>query len=108
MKRRDFLKLIGVAPIAPSVLAAKATVPFKPNYAQEKIAKTIGYTVPIDHYYIGWTCRIIKGKGAGQIRCIASYDGATRIVTVRNPWDIMPDETSILKFMNPYGVFYET
>ena len=72
MNRRSFLKLIGVTPIAPSVLVAipkkELTVitarefvdkmpEFKPNYAQKMIADTIPFAIalediPKDKY--GW------------------------------------------------------
>ena len=60
MKRRDFLKLIGVAPIAPSVLAAKEKLPFKLNDAQKRIISdyngatktiTIGNPMAFDYIY---------------------------------------------------------
>ena len=41
MKRRDFLKLIGITLIAPSALVMKENLPFKPNAAQKMIANTL-------------------------------------------------------------------
>ena len=38
---------------------------------------------------------IVSGTGVGQQRTIASYDAATRVVTVSTAWDITPDTTSL-------------
>lgn len=51
MKRRDFLKLAGVAPIAPSVLAVKE----KPQLTVadvRKLANTMEDSVDVEHIFI--------------------------------------------------------
>jgi len=48
----------------------------------------------IDDFYNGQAVKIISGTGAGQARLIGGYVGATRIATVTEYWDIIPDSTS--------------
>jgi len=45
MKRRNFLKLIGIAPIAPSVLAAKPKKPPFRAFTQEMVDKAVCHKI---------------------------------------------------------------
>jgi len=42
---------------------------------------------------------IYSGKGRGQLRIVSTYTGATRLLTVTEPFDILPDETSKYGFL---------
>ncbi|HHW40737.1 MAG TPA: prepilin-type N-terminal cleavage/methylation domain-containing protein [Syntrophomonadaceae bacterium] len=44
--------------------------------------------------YNGMTIAITGGTGAGQVRKIADYNGATRTATVEGAWDTIPDTTT--------------
>lgn len=48
----------------------------------------------VDSFYNGLPIQITSGTGAGQMRTIASYVGATRVATVITPWATVPDATS--------------
>ncbi len=37
---------------------------------------------------------VVAGKGLGQIRAVASYDGGTQTTTLTEPWNVIPDATS--------------
>lgn len=41
-----------------------------------------------------YNIRIISGRGVGQIRTITSYNGTTKVATINQPWDVLPDSTS--------------
>jgi len=45
--------------------------------------------------YNGMTVALIGGKGIGQVRKIADYNGATRTATLERAWDTIPDTTTI-------------
>lgn len=47
-----------------------------------------------DDFYNGMAVEITGGTGAGQLRIIADYDGATQVATVDANWDTVPDATS--------------
>jgi len=51
----------------------------------------------VDDFYNGMKVRITSGQGAGQIRTISDYVGATRVATVSEPWDVggIPNATSV-------------
>lgn len=46
---------------------------------------------------------IISGTGAGQSNQIDTYDGTSKVADVIEPWDIVPDGTSIF-VIAPFGV----
>jgi hypothetical protein len=48
----------------------------------------------IDDFYTHRHIAIVDGLGAGQLRVIDSYVGATKVATVSRPWDTVPDATS--------------
>jgi hypothetical protein len=50
---------------------------------------------PRDDYYNGSRIYIYSGLGAGQIRTISDYVGATKVATVSSDWAINPDSTSV-------------
>lgn len=45
--------------------------------------------------YTNFQIKILSGTGAGQIRTISSYVGASRTVTVSSNWSTQPDGTSV-------------
>eukprot|EP00960_Hanusia_phi_P001671 48493-Hanusia_phi.AAC.3 len=47
--------------------------------------------------YTGLYVTIEQGTGAGQTRLIDSYHGASRTVYVSEPWQVIPDATSIYR-----------
>ncbi|MCP4813278.1 MAG: hypothetical protein GY888_12250, partial [Planctomycetaceae bacterium] len=44
--------------------------------------------------YWGMQLEVTGGTGAGQVRTISHYDGASKVVTVSESWITQPDETS--------------
>ena len=68
MKRRDFLKLLGIAPLAPSVLMAKEVVPFidpQPYLSESGWWGWWPEVLPED-YESNW---IVIGKDSGIVLC---------------------------------------
>lgn len=53
-----------------------------------------GGSSTVDNYYQGSTIFISSGKGAGQIREITSYVGATKTLTVNTAFSVTPNTTS--------------
>lgn len=47
-----------------------------------------------DGAYATLQLRLVGGRGAGQVREVASYAGATRTATVTQPWTTVPDATT--------------
>lgn len=62
---------------------------------------TVGTVSNIDNYYKGMWIEIIHGTGAGQIRYCTSFDGATAVATVDEPWVTVPDITSHYSIVSP-------
>lgn len=52
-----------------------------------------------DSDYVGLIITITSGTGSGQSKPIASYVGATRLVTVDSAWSTPPDATSVYKIV---------
>ena len=52
-----------------------------------------------DDYYNNLTVYISAGTGAGQIRTISDYLGATQVATVSANWTTIPDGTSVYQVM---------
>ncbi|MFA7174717.1 MAG: hypothetical protein WC340_15145 [Kiritimatiellia bacterium] len=48
----------------------------------------------VDGFYNNAFITITGGTGSGQVRFISGYDGTSKIVTVSEPWDTVPDVTS--------------
>ncbi|HIA17934.1 MAG TPA: hypothetical protein EYN70_00675, partial [Planctomycetaceae bacterium] len=44
--------------------------------------------------YWGFQLEITAGTGAGQVRTISHYDGASKVATLSETWTTQPDETS--------------
>lgn len=44
---------------------------------------------------------IVDGRGLGQIRDVASIDASQNLITVTEPWTILPDATSRYTLVNP-------
>jgi hypothetical protein len=49
---------------------------------------------PINNFYNGSTIYITAGQGAGQLRRIVKYSGASKILTVNSAFTTVPDQTS--------------
>ncbi len=45
---------------------------------------------------------ITGGKGLGQVRQVASYDGGTYTTTVTQPWNVIPDTTSTVLLVRTF------
>lgn len=50
--------------------------------------------MPVDDYYNTRKVKIYEGTGAGQVRTISDYVGASKIATVSASWTTNPDATS--------------
>jgi len=58
----------------------------------------------VNGFYDGYTIALVGGTGAGQVRKVTAYSGATRTATVDRNWDVMPDGTTtyvLLKVQDP-------
>lgn len=60
-----------------------------------------GIVDPRDDYYNGMKVFIYSGAGAGQVRKITDFVGATRVATVDSAWTTNPDTTSVFAVMCP-------
>jgi hypothetical protein len=49
---------------------------------------------PINNFYNGSSLYITSGQGAGQLRRIVQYSGASKILTVNSAFSTVPDQTS--------------
>lgn len=49
----------------------------------------------VDQAYIDGFVTLIGGTGAGQVRQIAGYVGATKVATLDAAWQVQPDATSV-------------
>ena len=74
---------------------------YVPASLDSKIRTSTTTTVKLDirasgsnDVYNGYSIRITKGKGVGQLRVISDYEGTTRIATVSEEWAELPDSTS--------------
>lgn len=71
---------------------------FPTAYAQTATSNTITLAADASTYdncYNGWDIEILAGTGAGQIRTVSSYSGITKVATVSQVWNIIPDATSM-------------
>lgn len=48
----------------------------------------------VDGFYNNAFITLTGGTGSGQVRFISGYDGTSKIATVTEPWDTVPDVTS--------------
>jgi hypothetical protein len=67
------------------------------GYARAGTTMTITLAISAsmdDDVYNGRPIEILAGTGAGQIRTITDYVGATRVATVSSSWDTVPDTAS--------------
>ena len=53
----------------------------------------------VDDYYNNMTVYITSGAGAGELKTITDYVGATRIATVSTNWTTIPTATSVFQVM---------
>mgnify|MGYP003835737637 CR=1 FL=1 len=71
---------------------------FPTAYTQTATSNTITLAAnasTYDNCYNGWDIEILAGTGAGQIRTVSSYSGITKVATVSQVWNIIPDATSM-------------
>ena len=54
----------------------------------------------LDHFFDFMYMYISDGTGAGQYRDIETYDGTTKVATITENWDIIPDSTSVYNITN--------
>jgi hypothetical protein len=52
-------------------------------------------------YFGSPSIMIVDGTGLGQLRVIDSVDAATSTFTITEPWDIVPDTTSVFTYIIP-------
>jgi hypothetical protein len=64
------------------------------------LAATVDQT---DDYFNGAAIEITAGTGAGQVRVISDYTGATDTATVDEAWDTVPDSSSTYLITNGAG-----
>ena len=51
-----------------------------------------------DDFYNAMAIKVAYGLGAGQVRMVIDYDGATRTVVIDVPWVVPPDASSLVFF----------
>lgn len=81
-------------------VAVEAATATRTGTAQAGAAQTITLDAGAsgtDDLYKDHVIRITSGTGAGQIRRIASYVGATKVATVERAWGTSPDNTSVFR-----------
>lgn len=54
----------------------------------------------VDDFYNGWIIQLKTGTGAGQVRVVSDYDGATLTATISPDWITTPDGTSTYDIFN--------
>ena len=55
----------------------------------------------VDNFYKGAQVALVAGTGAGQVRSVRSYVGATKVATVGRAWATNPDATSVFAIIAP-------
>jgi len=50
--------------------------------------------------YMGTVIYVASGTGAGQTRVVVGYNGTTKVATVDQPWQTVPDNTSVYRLFN--------
>ncbi len=50
--------------------------------------------------YVGWTVEIVSGTGQGQQRAVIAFAGSTDVLTVRDFWEVAPNNTSVYALFN--------
>ncbi len=92
------------------ILGKTGKPPVKPW--QGKTALGLGKTLRLQEpafrpgIYRGFDVQILRGKGAGQYRAVE--DNTEDTVTVSKPWDVPPDETSVVLIhrLSGHVIFY--
>lgn len=56
----------------------------------------------IDDYYKGSFIKIISGNGTGEIRKIIEYNGVTKLATIKETWQTIPNTSSVYKIDTSY------
>jgi len=59
-------------------------------------------------YYNGCYITIIEGTGKGQTRLITDYSGTTKIATIDNAWEVIPNTTSVFRIYSGRFVPYNS
>lgn len=49
---------------------------------------------PYDNAYVGQIIFLRSGTGQDQVRLVSAYNGTTKVATVSEPWDAVPDTTT--------------
>lgn len=96
---KDLLKAVKSATTAGHV-AVEAVTAERTGTAQAGAAASITLDAgasATDDAYNGMVIRITGGTGAGQIRRVYDYAGATKVVTPARDWTTAPDATSTFK-----------
>jgi len=75
---------------------ARPTVEPKLSTSQIKLSDSDSNS---DDTHNGKKIYIYSGKGRGQLRIVSDYTGSSRFLTVTEPFDILPDETSKYGFL---------
>lgn len=86
MKRRDFLKLIGIVPIAPSILAImpkeEETATVKYTFGVDEATELECCTYIIYGSYGGYLYEIKRGELGRKVMKMKDYNATTETVTV--------------------------
>jgi hypothetical protein len=53
----------------------------------------------VNDFHNGKKIYIYSGKGRGQLRTVEDYVGSTKLLTVTEPFDVLPDNTSYYGFL---------
>lgn len=62
-----------------------------------------GSASAVDDFYKNAVLVLVSGTGIGQFRTVASYVGATKVVTVDRAWSTTPDNTSVFEIFAAGG-----
>lgn len=74
----------GAATAATAAAGGASTITFQTSLAS-----------PRDDRFNGATITTTGGTGAGQVRTVTDYVGATKVATVDSPWGVVPDGTTV-------------
>lgn len=84
---------------------AVGTVYFQPSFCSETAQSASNNTITLavtasstNDAYVGNTIRIRSGTGAGQVRAITAYSGASKVATLASAWTVVPDNSSVYTF----------
>ena len=90
----------GTLPAQPGTAATAPAQTGVSGTAQAGAASTITLSAgasATDNVYNNARIEITAGTGAGQVRQISAYNGTTKVATVSQAWDIVPNSTSVYR-----------